>query len=88
MGSRNFGRSGRARWRRSTSASSQRNFIAAGDDKVIVPSRMVAHGTGSEIALSAAVTWVWTIDEHRLATKVEAFESRAAALKAARGIRA
>jgi ketosteroid isomerase-like protein len=63
-------------------------FIAAGDDKVIVPSRMVARGTGSEIALSAAVTWVWTIDEHGLATKVEAFESRAAALKAAGGTRA
>src|SRR5919107_792565 len=57
-------------------------FIAVGDDKVIVPSRMVAHGSGSEIALSAAVTWVWTIDEEGLATKVEAFDSRAAALEA------
>jgi ketosteroid isomerase-like protein len=57
-------------------------FIAAGDDKVIVPSRMVARGSGSEIALSAPVTWVWTIDGEGRAAKVEAFESRAAALEA------
>ena len=57
-------------------------FIAAGNDKVIVPSRMVARGSGSEITLSALVTWVWTIDEEGLAAKVEAFESRAAALEA------
>ena len=57
-------------------------FIAAGDDKVIVPSRMVARGSGSEIALSAPVTWVWTIDEEGRAAKVEAFETRAAALEA------
>jgi ketosteroid isomerase-like protein len=57
-------------------------FIAAGDDKVIVPSRMVARGSGSEIALSAPVTWVWTIDEDGLAAKVEAFETLPAALEA------
>jgi ketosteroid isomerase-like protein len=57
-------------------------FIAAGDDKVIVPSRMVARGSGSEIALSAPVTWVWTIDEDSLVAKVEAFETLAAALEA------
>jgi ketosteroid isomerase-like protein len=57
-------------------------FIAAGDDKVVVPSRMVARGSGSEIALSAPVTWVWTIDEEGLAVKVEAFDSLAAALEA------
>jgi ketosteroid isomerase-like protein len=55
-------------------------FIAAGD-KVIVPSRMLARGSGSEIALSAPVTWVWTIEDG-LAAKVEAFESRADALGA------
>ena len=58
-------------------------FIAAGDDKVIVPSRMVARGSGSEIGLSAPVTWVYTIDEDGLVAKVEAFESPAAALEAA-----
>jgi ketosteroid isomerase-like protein len=57
-------------------------FIAAGD-KVIVPSRMVARGTGSEIALSAPVTWVWTIDADGLLASVEAFDSRAGAVKAA-----
>jgi ketosteroid isomerase-like protein len=57
-------------------------FIAAGDDKVIVPSVMVARGSGSEITLSAPVTWVWTIDENGLAAKVEAFKSRADALTA------
>jgi ketosteroid isomerase-like protein len=57
-------------------------FIAVGDDKVIVPSRMVARGSGSKIALSAPVTWVWTIDEEGLAAKVEAFENRAAAAEA------
>jgi ketosteroid isomerase-like protein len=57
-------------------------FIAAGDDKVIVPVAMVARGSGSEITLSAPVTWVWTHDEHGLVWKVEAFDSRAAALRA------
>jgi ketosteroid isomerase-like protein len=57
-------------------------FIAAGDDKVVVPSRMEARGRGSEIALSAPVTWVWTLDEEGLAIKVEAFDSLAAALEA------
>jgi ketosteroid isomerase-like protein len=57
-------------------------FIAVGDDKVIVPSRMVAHGSGSEIAFSAAVTWMWTLGEDGLAAKVEVFESRAEALEA------
>jgi len=57
-------------------------FIAAGDDKVVVPSRMAARGSGSEIALSTSVTWVWTTDAERLAFKVEAFDSLAAALEA------
>ncbi len=57
-------------------------FVAAGADKVIVPTRMVAHGSGSEIALSASVTWVWTIDKDGLAAKVQAFESLATALEA------
>jgi ketosteroid isomerase-like protein len=57
-------------------------FIAAGD-KVIVSSRMVAHGSSSEIALSAPITWMWTIDADGLATKVEAFDTHAAALEAA-----
>ena len=48
----------------------------------VVPSRMTARGSGSEIALSARVTWVWTLDEEGLAFKVEAFDSLAAALEA------
>ena len=51
-------------------------FIAAGD-KVIVPCRMIAHGSGSEINLSTPVTWVWTIDGGGLAATVEAFPSAA-----------
>jgi ketosteroid isomerase-like protein len=58
-------------------------FIAAGDEKVIVPAVMVARGSGSEIALSAALTWVWTFDEGGLIARVDAFESRAAACRAA-----
>jgi ketosteroid isomerase-like protein len=57
-------------------------FIAARDDKVVVPSRMAARGSGSEIALSAPVTWVWTIDAGGLVFKVEAFDSLASALDA------
>jgi ketosteroid isomerase-like protein len=57
-------------------------FIAAGDHKVIVPAQMVAHGSSSEITISASVVWVWTIDEDGLTAKVEAYESRAAALSA------
>ena len=58
-------------------------FISAGD-KVIVPLRMVAHGSGSEISLTTPVTWVWTFDDDGLGTKVEAFESRDDALRAAK----
>jgi ketosteroid isomerase-like protein len=59
------------------------DFIAAGDDEVIVPSRVVARGSGSEIALTPPVTWVWTIDENGLAASVEALETLAAALESA-----
>ena len=58
-------------------------FIAVGD-KVIVPSQMVARGSGSEITLTTPVTWVWTIDGD-LASKVETFDSRDEALRAAEG---
>ena len=57
-------------------------FIAAADGKVIMPARMVAHGSSSEITLSASVTWVWTLDENGLTASVEAFETRADALDA------
>ena len=59
------------------------DFIAAGD-RVIVPSRMLARGAGSEIALEAPVTWVWTLGADGLATGVEAFETLEDALAAAR----
>ena len=58
-------------------------FIPVGDTKMVVASRMVAHGTSSEISLSAPVVWVWTIDGDGLVRSVEAFESRAEALEAA-----
>lgn len=58
-------------------------FISAGDDMVIVPCRLVAHGSGSEIVLSTQVIWMWTIDDDGLTKSVEAFETRADALKAA-----
>jgi ketosteroid isomerase-like protein len=58
-------------------------FIAVGD-KVIVPVQMVARGSGSEITLSTPVTWMYTLDDDAgLVTKVEAFESRDDALRAA-----
>ncbi|MFL5898645.1 MAG: nuclear transport factor 2 family protein [Solirubrobacterales bacterium] len=58
-------------------------FIEAGDDKVIVPTVMVARGSGSEITLSASVTWAWTFDEGGLIARVDAFETKAAACTAA-----
>ena len=45
--------------------------------------RMVAHGTASEVTVSAPITWVWSIDNEGLATSVEAFETRAEALRSA-----
>jgi ketosteroid isomerase-like protein len=59
-------------------------FMAVGN-RVIVPVRMVAQGSGSEITLSSAVTWVYVFDDAGLVTKVEAFESREDALRAAEG---
>ena len=50
-------------------------FIAAGD-RVIVPSVIRTHGSGSEIDLSMPVTWVWTFDENGLAVRVEIAEER------------
>ncbi|SRR6266545_3512098 len=58
-------------------------FIAVGDDKVVVLMRMVAHGRGSEVPLTASVTWVWTFGDDGLGASVETFESREDALKAA-----
>lgn len=57
-------------------------FIPVGD-RVIVPMRMVAHGSASEIALTVPVIWVWTFGEDGLAASVEAFETREDALNAA-----
>jgi ketosteroid isomerase-like protein len=58
-------------------------FIPLGD-KVIAPMRMVVHGSGSEIELTSSVTWVSTFDDGGLCTKVEAYENRDDALRAAR----
>jgi ketosteroid isomerase-like protein len=57
-------------------------FIPVGD-KVVVPMRMVAHGSASEIPLTERVTWVWTFGDDGLVASVEAFESREVALEAA-----
>src|SRR5215213_6375167 len=56
-------------------------FISVGN-KMVTPMRMVAHGSGSEIDLVSVVTWVSTFDDGGLCTKVEAYESRDAALRA------
>ncbi|MBN1527578.1 MAG: nuclear transport factor 2 family protein [Thermoleophilaceae bacterium] len=57
-------------------------FIAVGN-KVIAPARLVTHGSGSDIALSTSMVWMWTIDDDGLAAKVETFTSVAAATEAA-----
>ena len=59
-------------------------FIPVGDNKVVVPSRMVAHGRASEMSLTVPVVWIWSIDRDGLVVSVEAFESRDEALEAAR----
>jgi hypothetical protein len=38
-------------------------------DRVVVPTRLVAHG--SEMSLQASVVWVWTFDRDGLTTGVE-----------------
>ena len=77
----------RAAWESQISAVDLRaepvEFIPVGDDKIVVPMRMVAHGSRSEIPLQASVVWVWTFDSDGLSTRVEAFDSREDALKAA-----
>src|SRR5215204_5428805 len=57
-------------------------FIPVGN-KVIAPMRMCARGSGSAIELVSVVTWVSTFDDGGLCTKVEAYESRDEALRAA-----
>jgi ketosteroid isomerase-like protein len=59
-------------------------FIPVGDHKVVVPMRLVARGSGSEIPVTASVTWLCTIGADGLCASVEAFEKREDALKAAR----
>lgn len=61
-------------------------FVAVGAYKVIVPVRMIARGTGSEIRLEASIAWLCTFDEAGTATRVEVFESRDKALTAAVGL--
>ena len=57
-------------------------FIPVGSDKVVVPTRMVAHGSSSAISLTSNVTWVWSFDGDGLVFKVQAFETREEALAA------
>jgi ketosteroid isomerase-like protein len=58
-------------------------FIPVGDHKVVVPLRLLTHGRGSEISLTADVVWVWTFDDDGLGVSVEAFESREEAIRVA-----
>ena len=53
-------------------------FISAGENRVIAPSRMVARGSGSEITLSEEVTWVIAFDASGLIASVEVSESQEA----------
>lgn len=50
-----------------------------GRNQVVAPTRMVARGSGSEITLSAAVTWIFTFDASGLIASVEVAESSAGA---------
>jgi ketosteroid isomerase-like protein len=59
------------------------DFIAIGDDKVVVPMRLIAHGRRSDMSLTASVIWVWTFDDEGLSMRVEAFDSREDALRSA-----
>ena len=52
-------------------------------NNVISPVRMCARGSGSAIELVSVVTWVSTFADGGLCTKVEAYESRDEALRAA-----
>jgi hypothetical protein len=58
-------------------------FIPVGDDKVVVPVRMVALGSGSELSLTASLTWVYTFGDDCLCMSVEAFDRREDAFKSA-----
>lgn len=57
-------------------------LIAPEGNIVIAPTRMVAHGSGSGITLSAPVTWVCAFDAKGLIASVEAFDSPAEAFEA------
>ena len=58
-------------------------FIAV-ESKVVVPVRMVGHGSSSDIPLSTPITWVWTFNDDGLCCSVEAFETVDDALASAR----
>ena len=53
------------------------DLVPDGEDRVIASTRMVTRGSGSEIALSAAVTWVFTLDASGLIKYVEVSEVQA-----------
>ena len=57
-------------------------YIPVGDDKVVVPIRMVACGRGSEMSLAASIVWVWTLGDDGRGTCVEVFDTRESALAA------
>jgi hypothetical protein len=58
-------------------------LIPVGAEKVVVPTRMVAHAGGSDTPIEAEVTWVFSARDGLLHT-VEAFDGRETAIAAAR----
>jgi ketosteroid isomerase-like protein len=58
------------------------DFIVSGN-RILVEQHMKARGAGSGIELEARSWSVWTVDEDGLATRVEGFVHRDAALEAA-----
>ncbi len=58
-------------------------YIPVGEDKVVVPMRMLGRGRGSEMTIAASIVWLWTLGPDGLGTSVEVFNARAEALEAA-----
>jgi ketosteroid isomerase-like protein len=54
-------------------------FISIGE-KVIVPTQVIAQGSGSDITLTGSVTWVYSF-ERGVVTRVEGFETPDDALR-------
>ena len=51
-------------------------LVPDGENRVVVRTRTLTRGSGSEIALSAAVTWVFNFDPSGLIASVEVAEGQ------------